>query len=502
MQRILSRSMLEGSNPEWIELPRKEIFELPEKVLQFGTGVLLRALPDYYIDRANKSGIFNGRIVVVKTTDLGSTESFQRQDSLYTHKLMGIENGMHVEKTIINASISRVLSASKDWEAVLACAENPAMELVISNTTEIGLVLDAEDKIINSPPKSFPGKLLAFLYRRYHFFQGNPHKGMVIIPTELIPENGKKLREIILTLAQLNQMEDEFINWLIAHNHFCDSLVDRIVPGKPDGQHMAGEEQLLGYRDELLVVSEVYGLWAIAADLAIVKDILSFSQVDKGVIIAPDIRKFRELKLRLLNATHSLVCGIAVLNGIETVKDAMENEHMCKLIQDIMNQEIIPSIIGDDISLDEANEFADQVLDRFRNPYIDHKWINITLQYSSKLKTRVLPVLQEYMIRFNKVPDLIACGFAAHILFMRSGSTGNGYTGKWEMVDYPINDDNAAIFAKHWKDNKDEIVKAILGDLALWGTDLNKLPGFTDKVSNWVNQANFKLTANNLFQKS
>ncbi|WP_052324027.1 tagaturonate reductase [Flavihumibacter sp. ZG627] len=502
MQNILSRSIPEGSIPERIEVPGKEIFELPEKVLQFGTGVLLRALPDYYIDKANKRGIFNGRVVVVKTTDLGSTESFQRQDSLYTQKLMGIEHGIHVEKTIINASISRVLSASKDWEAVLACAENPAMELVISNTTEIGLVLDAEDKILNSPPKSFPGKLLAFLYRRYHFFQGNSHKGMIIIPTELIPENGKKLREIILTLAQLNQMEDDFINWLIAHNHFCDSLVDRIVPGKPDGQHMAEEEQLLGYRDELFVVSEVYGLWAIAADLAIVKDILSFSQIDNGVIIAPDIRKFRELKLRLLNATHSLVCGIAVLSGIETVKDAMENEDMRKLIQDIMNQEIIPSIIGDDISLQEANEFANQVLDRFRNPYIEHKWINITLQYSSKLKTRVVPVLQEYILRFNEVPNLIARGFAAHIQFMKSAPATNGYTGKQESVEYPINDDNAAIYATHWKDNSNGIVKAILGDLALWGSDLNELPGFTDKVNNWLNKSNFKLTPNNLFQNS
>ena len=174
-----------------------EIMQLPEKVLQFGTGVLLRGLPDVYIDLANKQNIFNGRIVVVKSTDSGGADAFAKQDGLYTVLIRGFENGKQVDTNMVNASISRVLSASSEWDAILACAENPQMQLVISNTTEVGISL-VEELIQANPPVSFPGKLLAFLYRRHQFFNGAMDAGMVIVPTELISENGHKLKSILL----------------------------------------------------------------------------------------------------------------------------------------------------------------------------------------------------------------------------------------------------------------------------------------------------------------
>ena len=133
-------------------IPGERLFSLPEKVLQFGTGVLLRGLPDYFIDKANRQGEFNGRIVVVKSTSQGSADAFDKQDGLYTLYVKGIDNGKMTEEAIINSSISRVLSAKEQWSSILECARNPEMKIIISNTTEVGIVLTDDDVSLTPPP--------------------------------------------------------------------------------------------------------------------------------------------------------------------------------------------------------------------------------------------------------------------------------------------------------------------------------------------------------------
>ncbi|HYJ37872.1 MAG TPA: tagaturonate reductase, partial [Chitinophagaceae bacterium] len=273
---ILSKYNVKNIDPDKVGLPDDSVFELPERVLQFGTGVLLRALPDYFIDKANRKGIFNGRIVVVKSTSNGDANAFDRQDGLYTVCVRGIENGTRMEENIVNASISRVLSANSQWDKILECAHNPQLQLIISNTTEVGIQL-VPDNVRKHPPVSYPGKLLAFLYERYHAFGGSEQSGLLIIPTELIPDNGKKLESIVLELAHLNGLEDSFIEWLEHKNHFCSSLVDRIVPGRPDKSLQLEIEEDLGYNDELLTVAESYRLWAIEGDNHI-RELLSFAE--------------------------------------------------------------------------------------------------------------------------------------------------------------------------------------------------------------------------------
>ena len=307
----LSKENLANITSPLVSVPADALLTLPEKVLQFGTGVLLRGLPDYFIDKANREGIFNGRVVVVKSTDSGDSTAFDKQDGLYTLCIRGIENGVQVEENIICSAISRVLSARQDWQSILQCAHNREMQIIISNTTEVGLVLVKEDINLN-PPTSFPGKLLAFLFERYKVFNGSAEAGMVIIPTELISNNGQKLKSIVLELAHFNGLDSTFIDWLEKSNHFCSSLVDRIVPGKPDKLIKASLETELGYQDDLLTMSEVYCLWAIEGNDHVRKQ-LSFATAHPGVVIADDITIFKELKLRLLNATHTLSSGIAYL---------------------------------------------------------------------------------------------------------------------------------------------------------------------------------------------
>jgi tagaturonate reductase len=464
-------------------IPGKDLFLLPEKVLQFGTGVLLRGLPDYFIDKANRNGIFNGRIVVVKSTSQGSTDAFDRQDGLYTLCVRGIENGAMTEEIIINSSISRVLAAKEDWNEIIKCARNPEMKIIISNTTEAGIVL-TEDNIKLSPPSSFPGKLLAFLYERYKAFYGREDSGMVIIPTELITDNGNKLRSIVIEMARMNKLENAFIQWLQSANHFCNSLVDRIVPGKlsPDDQKVT--EEKLGYADDLMIMSETFRLWAIESASLRVKELLSFSIADEGVVIAPDIEKFRELKLRLLNGTHTFSCGLAHLAGFTTVKEAMQNEEFSSYMHRLMMLEISPVLDSQDkIDYDEACAFAGDVMDRFRNPFIDHQWLSISMNYTSKMKLRNIPLLLDHYDHSKEVPENMALGFAAYLLFMKCKAGADGcYYGNIKGSSYLVQDEMANIFAEKNTPDMDNFVDSILADKNLWGTEISKLNNFAEAV--------------------
>ena len=480
----LSKQILKKISSELVTKPNEEIFGLPEKVLQFGTGVLLRGLPDYFIDKANRNGIFNGRIVMIKSTLQGDTDSFAKQDNLYTLCVKGIEDGKKTEEFIINSSISRVLSAKENWDVVLECAGNPELKIIISNTTEVGITL-VEDDIRMFPPHSFPGKLLAFLYERYKAFKGSEESGMVIIPTELITGNGDKLRSIILELAGMNKLDDAFINWLRSANHFCNSLVDRIVPGTLPGSEKAETENALGYTDDLMIMAESFRLWAIESGNEKVKQVLSFAQADKGVAIAPGIEVFRELKLRLLNGTHSFSCGLAFLAGIETVKEAMNDSCLSSFIYKLAFHEIAVAMSDSVISYDEAGRFAGKVMDRFKNPFIDHRWINITVQYSSKMKLRNIPLLLKHYEKHTHVPENMALGFAAFLLFMKCDKTEDKYVGQVNGSSYKVNDDHAGYFAEKWKrHNIDAFVSEVLGDKEFWAADLLKLNGFAAAVKN------------------
>jgi tagaturonate reductase len=484
---ILSKDSLKSIQVAGLQMPPENVFNLPEKVLQFGTGVLLRGLPDYFIDKANRQGVFNGRVVVVKSTDTGSSTEFDKQDNLYTMYLKGVEDGKEVNEEVICSAISRVVSAAKDWSAILEVAKSADLQLIISNTTEVGIQLVKED-ITLQPPASYPGKLLAVLYTRYKAFNGSTDSGLVIVPTELIVDNGKKLKAIILELAAFNQLEPAFIDWLESSNSFCNSLVDRIVPGKPDKTTAAKLESERGYIDDLHIMSETYSLWAIEGDDK-VKSKLTFSEVDKGVVITPDIELFRELKLRLLNGSHTLSCAVAFLSGFNTVKEAMDDAGFVNFISTLAFKEITPAIPYK-IDPQVAADFANSVLDRFRNPNIRHEWISISAQYSAKIKMRVVPILLNHYKRFQTVPANMALGFAAFLRFLKVEQQNDGsFKGNINGKDYTVTDSQAAYFCDIWKlADIGTVVKTVLENRDLWEADLSELPGFSEAVTAKLNE--------------
>ncbi|WP_201984191.1 tagaturonate reductase [Hymenobacter rubidus] len=480
------RALAAPSTTAPVSWPTAELLALPEKVLQFGTGVLLRGLPDFMIDEANRKGVFNGRIVVVKSTDGGDATAFERQDGLYTVCIRGVDDGKPVEENVVCSCISRVLSAKSQWAEVLEFAKSPDLQVVISNTTEVGIQLVNED-IHLTPPSSFPGKLLAVLYARFEAFKGDPNRGLVVVPTELIPDNGRKLEAIVLELAHRNDLGSAFIDWLESANSFCNTLVDRIVPGKPDDATYAQLQADLGYKDDLLTVAEAYSLWAIEGNDR-VKEVLSFHPA-AGVVIRPDITLFRELKLRLLNGTHTLSFALAHLMGCTTVREALEDEGLARFIHNLMLADLLPGI---PYNVDEkvGQRFGMQVLDRFRNPFLEHRWLSIAMQGTMKMQMRNVPTLLHYYQQHSAVPHYIALGFAAYLLFMRNTATGPS-TGEGEAngKSYTIQDDRAGYFADLWaRFSPEELATAALRNTALWGTDLTRLPGFAEKVSQYLTQ--------------
>jgi len=477
---ILSRYTLKNIDADTVTVPDESLFELPEKVLQFGTGVLLRGLPCYFIDKANRNGIFNGRIVAVELNRQTDISVFEKQDSLYTHCIQDIKDGEKFKETIINSSISRVLNASQQWNEVLDCAHSIDIQIIISNTGETGIRLIPED-IRYHAPKSYPGKLLSFLYERFKAFEGSAHSGMVIVPTELVSNNGTKLESIVLELAHLNGLEEEFIEWLENHNYFCNSLVDRIIPGKPENAFLTSLEDELGYKDNLLITSEDHALWTIEGDDH-VKEILSFEQADHRAFIKPDIDLYRELKLRLLNGTHTLACGVAFLAGFITVKEAMENKAISSYITQLTVNEISHAIPYN-VESSTIHDFVSNVLHRFRNPYLRHSWLSIAKNYSAKMKHRCIPVVATHYQRSDSVPEAMALGFAAYICFMKAIAKKNeDYYGEFNGESYLIQDEQADTFYKRWSGlTVSSLTQVVLSD-SYWGIDLVSLPGFKQSV--------------------
>lgn len=460
-------------------------FDLPVKVLQFGTGVLLRGLCDYLIDKANKQHIFNGRIVVVKST-AGSADDFAAQDGLYTVCVRGIDNdGQTIDEATTVSAISRVISAQDQWQAVLQVARNPHLEVIISNTTEVGITY-VEENIFQSPPQSFPGKLTAFLYERFRTYGGKKDKGLVVVPTELITDNGLKLRECVEKLSAYNELGKLFNKWLKYHIKFCNSLVDRIVPGKPDTATQATLEAKLGYEDSLLTVAEPYLLWAIEGDER-VKKILAFEQLSPNVIVDEDISYYRERKLRILNGSHSAAAPLGYLSGFDTTFQCMNDPTMRAFYEDIIYQEILPTLPFEEQS-EELRAFAGDILNRYRNPFIQQKLIGITLHQTSKTNARNVPTIQRYYQKFGQVPPLFAKAFAAYLLFMKAVKHQNDqYFGQRGEEFYLINDIKAPYFYEKWQGitpaNVSQLVHEVLSDRTLWDTDLTQLQGFGEAVT-------------------
>lgn len=462
----------------------------PEKVLQYGEGNFLRGFADWMFNELNKKDLFNGKVVIVQPIKNGLVDVMNEQNGMYTLLLRGIQDGRIVEGKEIITSISRGINPYDNYTDYMKCAENPDLRVIISNTTEAGISYSPDDRLDDVPPASFPGKLAAFLYKRYKTFNGDPSKGFIIIPCELIDRNGDKLKETVLHLVHDWKLEAGFINWVKNANHFLNSLVDRIVTGYPKDEISSLTSQL-GYEDKLLDTAEVFHLWVIEGDSKLSEE-LPFTKAGLNVIWTDNMAPYRTRKVRILNGAHTMTVLAAYLYGKDTIKECMDDSIIRAYMEKGIYEEIIPTL---DLPYNELKQFADAVLERFQNPFIKHYLLSISLNSTSKFKTRVLPSITEYVNRKGTLPEVLTFSMAALIAFYKGVEIKEGsLTGTRTEKAYKINDDTwiLEIFKSLWKqfDKSFEgtriLVSAVLGNSNIWGSDLNKIQGFTEAVTGYL----------------
>lgn len=454
----------------------------PEKVLQFGEGNFLRAFVDWIIDKMNKEADFNGSVVAVQPIANGLVHLLNEQDGLYTLYLRGIKNNEAVSEHFLIESISRGINPYADYDEYMKTAENPELRFIISNTTEAGIAFNENDKLEDRPQNSFPGKLTALLYKRYTAFNGSADKGLIIIPCELIDRNGDNLKSIILKYAELWKLGEGFIRWINESNTFCNTLVDRIVPGYPKDR-IAEIHKELGYEDNLVVEGEQFHLWVIEGPKWIQKEFPT-DKVGLNVLFVDDMTPYRTRKVRILNGAHTTMVPVSYLYGLETVRETVEDEVMGEFVRDALYEEIVPTL---DLPKEELEGFAADVLDRFRNPFIKHYLMSIALNSMSKFETRVLPSILEYIKRKNELPKKLVFSLAALMAFYKGDRNG-------EPIELNDNQDILELYKEAWSkvDGSEEsyrnLVKTILGYKNNWKMDLNEVKGLTDLVTHYLMQ--------------
>ena len=473
------------SLPKINEVEKKVV--RPVKVMQFGEGNFLRAFVDWIINSVNKAGSFDGGVVVVQPMPFGRVKELNEANDLYTLYLQGLQDGKAVRVHEVIKTIQDALNPFEEYDKYLKYAESDDLQVVISNTTEAGIAFDPADTDFSKCPNSYPGKLLAFLKRRYDAGK----KGLYIIPCELIDHNGATLKEVLVKLANHLNMDAKFVKWVAEENKYFNTLVDRIVPGYPRDNAVEFQQDL-GYQDQNMVVGEIFHLWCIDAqtvedkatqkkNLEELKNLLGTEKAGLNVLFVDSIVPYKQRKVKILNGSHTTLVPVSYLAGIDAVRETIEDEQLGKWVKEFIFDEVIPTI---DIPHNQMVDYSNSVLERYMNPYVHHLLMSIALNSSTKYKERVLPSVLQNIKNLNKLPKHALFSLAALMVFYRGTRLSNG-------AKIEIQDTNTAwleLLAKLWNNydnNKDSeaLVKTVLGYSEHWGVNLNEFAGVTEFVT-------------------
>lgn len=459
----------------------------PDKVIQFGEGNFLRAFIDWQIDKLNENTSFNGGVVVIRPLDSDFPPSLSEQDGLYTTLVRGLnEDGEAVRQPRIIRSVNRELNCYKQFDEVLELARDENIKFLFSNTTEAGISYHAGDKISDKPPVSYPAKLTRLLFERFNHFNGAKDKGLILLPCELIDHNGDQLKALVERYAKEWELPEQFITWLEEDNIFCSTLVDRIVTGFPRDEHAALEQEF-GYKDQFVDTAEYFYLFVIEGPQSLTQSLCLHELSDDqqlNIKIVDDIQPYKDRKVAILNGAHTAMVPVAYLAGLNTVGEAMADEQLQKFVHSAMFDEIIPTL---DLPKNELESFAKDVLSRFKNPFIKHQLLSISLNSMTKYRTRILPQLLRFQTLHQQLPKRLTFALAALLAFYRGERHG-------EII--PLKDDEKwlTFFSLYWGKVQTgelsylEFVSAVLSDTDHWEQDLTNVPGLVEQVSESLQQ--------------
>lgn len=451
----------------------------PIKILQFGEGNFLRAFVDWQVDIANEMGVMDAGIAICKprpnrSQTRGTIEILKEQDCLYHTYLEGIKDKKPMKEVRLIKSVQCAINPYEEYETYERIILSPELEIVISNTTEAGIRYEEGDDLTACPPKSYPAKVTALLYRRFKHYGGDPTKGLCVICCELIEDNGSTLREYVLRHAAYNGLEQEFVEWVEQHCSFCDTLVDRIVPGFPNDSIGEIKEEL-GFDDNLVVKGELYHLWAIGgSDYKRVMELLPLDKAGLNVLFMPSIKQFRDKKVRILNGSHTGMVTMALMMGCESVMEAFNTPAIEKFVNDMVAEEVIPMIEGDRT---ELQEFASGILERFYNPYIRHMLKSISLNSLSKWEARNYPTVKDNWFKAGRVAEHEAMTFAALLAYY---SPKSGFEPD-DVVEF------VAYIRNNWdSEDLEGTVSKIVKESGIFTVDFSEVPGFVPTVAKYL----------------
>ncbi len=463
-------------NAEMLKAP-----ERPVRVLQFGEGNFLRAFVDYMIDIANEKAGFNGSIVLVKPISFGKLDAFHQQDCRYTVMLRGLVDGKPVEMSRGITSVSDAVDAYGEYEKYAVYARLDTLRFIVSNTTEAGIVLDESDRFDLCPPNTYPGKLCKFLYERAEAFGYAADKGLIILPAELIDDNGIALKRCVKALARLWKLGERFEAWLDEACVFTSTLVDRIVTGYPRDEAEA-IWQKLGYEDRLLVTGEPFALWVIESEKDISAE-LPLPDCGLPVIFTDNQKPYKQRKVRILNGAHTSFVPAAFLCGYDYVLDAMNDGMIRTFMQKTLYDEVIPTL---SLPKEDLMAFAEAVTGRFMNPYIKHALLSICLNSVSKWRARCMPSLLGYVEKEHKLPTHLTFSLAALMALYHGGRFKEGTLECLrDGQPYTLRDDAAvlAFFAENGQKSAAELTRMFLSNTGFFGQDLTQVPGLEAAVA-------------------
>ena len=464
-----------------MELIGKKMFAKPErpiKIMQFGEGNFLRAFIEWIIQNLNDKGAINSSVAVVQPMPFGRIKELSEQDGLYTLRLEGIDKGKTVKSSHVIDVIGDCINPFTDYERFLSYAKSQDLQVIISNTTEAGIAVDPTDTDFSQCPKSYPGKLLALLKARYDYFDGDMTKGLAIVPCELIDNNGDELYRCLTELAEINHMDKKFIEWMQKANHFTSTLVDRIVPGYPRNEIEQIQKET-GYIDNNVVKGEIFHLWVLRKE-PVVQKYLPADSTGLNVIFADDIKPYKQRKVKILNGSHTAMVPVAYLCGIDTVGEAVNDPVIGKYVHDFIFDEVNPTI---DLPQNEMIDFANSVIERYKNPFIRHEIMSIAINSTTKFRTRLLPTLEDYIRIKGALPKHLLFSFAAIVEFHK------GVRGEEKIA---LKDDPHYLehWAKLWAEfdgDYTKLAKAALSWTEAWEVDMNTLhPDITATVAEYL----------------
>jgi len=447
----------------------------PIRIVQFGEGNFLRGFVDWMVNVMNAKTDFNGSVVVVQPRSGGHIVELKKQDYMYHVNFQGLHDDKVVDSYELIESISDGVNPYIDFKSFLKIGELKDLKFVTSNTTEAGIAFDSKCNFSDKPAISFPGKLLQLLYHRYEYFNGAEDKGLIILPCELIFENGKKLKDVLLKYIDYWHLGDVFKQWFLQCCTVYSTLVDRITPGFPK-KDVDAIKNKIGFNDNQLVQAEAYYLWVIEAPSHLA-NVFPAAEAGLHVQFVESEAPYHLRKVTLLNGVHTVLAPVAYLSGINIVRDACKHSIVGRFIHQVMFEELLVTL---DLPRKECIQFADDVLNRFMNPYIDHQVTSIMLNSFSKYKTRDLPALKKYVTQEGKLPNGLVLGLAAIITFYKGDQTLDGRESNLNDTPRIIE-----LMKELWRTNDyNKISEGVLKAKDIWDEDLSLIPDLTDKLAN------------------